>query len=51
VHRVEQLTLMDSSVLVTLPPSPQRSTRREYSETKLRSIEEALAVDFTSRQG
>jgi len=48
--RIEQLTLMDSSVLVTLPPSPQRSTRSEYSETKLRSIEEALAVDFTTRQ-
>jgi hypothetical protein len=48
--RLEQLTLMGSSVLVMPPTSTGHSTVREYSETKLRSIEEARAVDCTPRQ-
>jgi len=41
---------MESSVLFIPPPSPEHSSLREYSETKLRSIEEARAVDCTTRQ-
>jgi len=48
--RLEQLNLTDSYVLIMLPPSPEHSTLTEYSETKLRSIEEARAVDCATRQ-